>query len=176
MVRSRRYPVPPTVTITPPFEQRANAAIPRLVSAASRPLIGCKSSPSGSPTDRTPANWPTPGPPLGSRITATRVTGAVVSKSPSCALQCYNAIIHSRQAHKPSPPLKFAAEFDVVFASKRQFAVLANPEYRQCRWDVANIVAVAHVHVDNARSDQDPAAGVYAEGTDVKGLRVFVLD
>jgi hypothetical protein len=35
---------------------------------------------------------------------------------------------HSRQAYKPSPPLEFAAEFDVVFAGKRQFAVLANVE------------------------------------------------
>src|SRR5262245_37468584 len=83
---------------------------------------------------------------------------------------------HSRQTHKPSPPLEFAAEFDVVFASKRQFAVLANAEYRQCRWHVADIVAVANVHVDNARGDQDPAARVDAEGTDVKALGVFVLD
>src|SRR5262245_58550076 len=87
----------------------------------------------------------------------------------------FPSFIHN-QAHKPSPPLKFAAEFDVVFASKSQFAVLANAEYRQCRWYVANIVAVAHVHIDNARGDQDPATGVHAEGTDVKALRVFVLD
>src|SRR5262245_1657348 len=35
---------------------------------------------------------------------------------------------HSPRAHKSSPPLEFAAEFDVVFASKRQFAVVANAE------------------------------------------------
>ena len=48
------------VTIRPPFEERANAATARSISAASRTLIGLTSTPSDGATDWITANWPIP--------------------------------------------------------------------------------------------------------------------
>jgi hypothetical protein len=50
------------VKIRPPFGTRANAAMVRSMSPASRMLIALTSTPTEGATDWMMANWPTPGP------------------------------------------------------------------------------------------------------------------
>src|SRR5262249_18817805 len=62
------------VTIRPPFEPRAKAAIARSISPASRTLTGFSSTPNDGATDCIAPNWPAPTARRGSQMTATRLT------------------------------------------------------------------------------------------------------
>src|SRR5262245_58912863 len=59
------------VVIRPPFGVRANAAIARSISLASRGLIAINSNPSDDAAPWIAPNWPVPPAILGSRMTAT---------------------------------------------------------------------------------------------------------
>ena len=58
----------------PTVGERANSAIPLSISETSSAFIGLNSIPSAGATAWTTANWPIPGPLVGSRMTAARVT------------------------------------------------------------------------------------------------------
>src|SRR6516164_8297770 len=66
------------VTIRPPFEARANAVMPRLISPASLTPTGVNSIPNDEATDWIAPNWPIPEVVAASRSTATRVTPGAV--------------------------------------------------------------------------------------------------
>ena len=71
------------VTIRPPFGERANAAMARSISPASRTLIGLTSTLSDGATAWMTPNWPVPEARAGSRRTATRVTPGAICLSSS---------------------------------------------------------------------------------------------
>src|SRR5262245_40485719 len=73
MMRLRRAPEPPPVTIRPPVPERANSATPRSISSASRTPTGVSSTPSACAPDWIAANWPTPATDVELRKTAARV-------------------------------------------------------------------------------------------------------
>src|SRR5262245_46170695 len=102
-----------TVTIRPPFEERAKAVTARSISPASRTFTGLTSTPSGGAADWIAPNWPVPPVRTGSRRIATRVTpGAICLISSShFALTLYSKLINpvalppgrARLSTKPAP-------------------------------------------------------------------------